>query len=88
MPSLLGGNKFVEWAKSKFLEGNVQKDLPQSKILAPDGPIIINAVCGFYKAEEKDIIAVRRGLQNEPRNIMTPPCYAGWPADSFISQIG
>ena len=69
VPSLLGGNKFVEWAKSKFLEGNVQKDLPQSKILAPDGPIIINAVCGFYKAEEKDIIAVRRGIQNEPRDV-------------------
>ena len=69
LPSLLGSNKFVEWAKAKFFEGSIHKDVPQSKILAPDRPTIINAVCGFYKADEKDIVAVRRGVQNEPRDV-------------------
>jgi len=69
LPSLLGSNKFVEWAKAKFFEGSIHKDVPQSKILAPDRPTIINAVCGFYKADEKDIAAVRRGVQNEPRDV-------------------
>jgi hypothetical protein len=69
LPSLLGSNKFVEWAKAKFFEGSIHKDVPQSKILAPDRPTIIKAVCGFYNAAEKDIAAVRRGVQNEPRDV-------------------
>jgi REP-associated tyrosine transposase len=69
LPSLLGSNKFVEWAKANFFEGGIHKDVPQSKILAPDRPTIINAVCGFYKADEKDIAPVRRGVQNEPRDV-------------------
>ena len=39
--------QFVEWAKANFFKGRIQKDIPQSKILAPDRRAIINAVCGF-----------------------------------------
>ena len=70
LPSLLGGNKFVEWAKANFFKGRIQKDVPQSKMLAPDRRAIINAVCGFYKVHEKDIAAVRRGVKNEPRDVV------------------
>jgi len=70
VPSLLGGNKFVEWAKANFFEGGIQKDVPQSKILVPDRRAIINGVCGFYKVREKDIAAVRRGVKNEPRDVV------------------
>ena len=69
LPSLLGSDKFVEWAKTHFFEGGIHKDVPQSKILAPDRSTIIKAVCGFYKVEEKDIAVVRRGVQNEPRDV-------------------
>ena len=68
LPSLLGGNKFVEWEKANFFKGRIQKDVPQSKMLAPDRSTIINSVCGFYKVHEKGISAMRRGVKNEPRD--------------------
>ena len=39
-------------------------------MLAPDRRAIINAVCGFYKVNEKDIAAVKRGVKNEPRDVI------------------
>ena len=69
LPSLLGSDKFVEWAKTIFFKGRIHKDVPQSRILAPDRRTIINAVCSSHKANEKDIAAVRRGVQNEPRDV-------------------
>ena len=69
VPSLLGGSKFGKWAISKFFENSIHKDVPQSKHLAPDRSTIINAVCCFYKTDEKNITAVRRGVQNEPRDV-------------------
>jgi len=60
--------QFVEWEKANSFKGRIQKDVPESKMLAPDRSTIINSVCGFYKVHEKGISAMRRGVKNEPRD--------------------
>ena len=69
LSSILGDKTFVEWVKAKFFKGKFDKDVPQSKILAPDGRAIIKAVCDFYNTDEKAVSNVRRGVQNEPRDV-------------------
>ena len=69
LPSLLGGKTFIEWIKTKFSKGAIDKAIPQSKSLAPDRQSIIKAVCKFYDVEEGDLAAVRRGVRNEPRDV-------------------
>ena len=67
-PALLGSDKFVQWVKATFYEGRIEKDIPQSKLLAPAGDTIIKAVCGFYGVSRSELFAIRRGVVNEPRD--------------------
>jgi len=69
LPSMLGSRKFIEWVKERFSTGKVEKDVPQSKTLAPDRSTIIRTVCDFYDVTEKELVAVRRGIENEPRDV-------------------
>ena len=69
LPSMLGGKKFVAWVKAKFFKGRIDKDVPQSKSLAPDPNAVTKAVCEFYGADEKELTLVRRGIRNEPRDM-------------------
>lgn len=68
-PSLLGGGEFVQWVKTTFYKGGVKKDIPQSKLLAPDGRVIIKAVCDFYNVSKAELMSIRRGVVNEPRDV-------------------
>lgn len=47
-----------------------EKEVPQSKALAPDRRTLIKAVCDFYDTVEKKLIAMRRGTENEPRDVV------------------
>ncbi len=69
LPSMLGGKKFIEWVKATFFKGKINKDVPQTKLLAPARQGIIQVVCDYYEVAEKDLIAVRRGVVNEPRDM-------------------
>jgi putative transposase len=69
LPSMLGGKKFIDWVKELFFKGKIEKEVPQSKALAPDRSTVIKAVCDFYVAGEKELVAVRRGTENEPRDV-------------------
>ena len=69
LPSMLGGKKFVEWVKATFFKGKIHKDVPQTKLLAPARQGIIQVVCDYYEVAEKDLMAVRRGVVNEPRDM-------------------
>jgi len=68
-PSMLGGRKFIEWVKERFFKDKIEKDVPQSKTLAPDRSTIIRTVCDFYDVTEKELVALRRGIENEPRDL-------------------
>jgi putative transposase len=69
LPSMLGGKTFVKWVKATFFKGKVDRDIPQTRLLAPDRHIIVNAVCNFYGVNAKELKAVRRGIENEPRDM-------------------
>ena len=69
LPSLLGGKKFVEWVKATFFKGRIDLNIPQSKLLVPDRATIMATVCKFYGVSENSLMAMRRGVVNEPRDV-------------------
>ena len=36
MPSILGVEKFVDWAKEKYTGSSLQEEIPEAKVLVPD----------------------------------------------------
>ncbi len=69
MPSMLGSEDFIKWVKKIFFIKKRDREIPESKSLAPDTISIIKTVCNFYKIEEGQIFFVKRGTENEPRNV-------------------
>ena len=45
------------------------KEVPQSKLLAPSLAEIRSAVCKFYGIDEKALLVSKLGVANEPRKI-------------------
>ncbi|MCP3951868.1 MAG: hypothetical protein GY697_06575 [Desulfobacterales bacterium] len=66
---MLGGKKFVKWVKATFFKGKVDRDIPQTKTLVPDRQAITGTVCSYYGVTERDLAAVRRGVENEARDM-------------------
>ncbi|MBW1773625.1 MAG: transposase [Deltaproteobacteria bacterium] len=69
VPPILGGDKFIKWAKESFFEKKYDREVPQSKILAPSVDEIRRTVCKFYDIDEKEILEPKRGKTNEPRKL-------------------
>jgi putative transposase len=69
LPPMLGGRKFIEWVKEVFFKGEIEKDVPQSKTLVPGKHTIIKVICGFYAVTEKELVRMRRGIRNKPRDM-------------------
>lgn len=69
LPSMLGGKRFIKWVQATFFQGKVDRDIPQTQHLAPDRRLIINAVCQFYSVSANTLTAIRRGVENEPRDM-------------------
>ena len=68
-PSMLGGEKFISWIKDVFFKKKKDKEVPASKELAPDLDTIISEVSRYYKVRPAKLKAVRRGIENEPRDV-------------------
>ena len=68
-PSMLGSEKFISWIKDLFFKKKKNKEVPASKELAPDLDIIISEVGRYYKVRPTQLKAVRRGMENEPRDV-------------------
>ncbi len=69
MPSVLGSDKFIEWIKGKYYPIKLEKEIPESKRLAPGIAKIKEAVCRFYELETGDLLIVKRGQENEARDV-------------------
>jgi REP element-mobilizing transposase RayT len=69
LPSMLGGKKFIKWVKATFFQGKVDRDIPQTQHLAPDRDLIIHTICDLYGVTKNQLTAVRRGIENEPRDM-------------------
>jgi len=68
-PSMLGSDKFISWIKDLFFKMKKDKEVPASKELAPDLDTIISEVSRYYKVRLSKLKAVRRGMENEPRDV-------------------
>jgi len=69
LPSMLGSETFIKWVRKTFFSRKRDKEIPESKTLAPDRKNIIETVCRFYKTDEEQLLSVKRGTENEPRNV-------------------
>lgn len=67
--SVLGSDKFIEWIKGKYYPIKSDKEVPESKRLAPGITQIKEAVCRSYEVEEDDLLIVKRGQENEARDV-------------------
>ena len=69
VPPVLGDERFMKRVKERFFNKKTDKEVPQSKSLAPSLAEIRNAVCKFYGIDEKALLVSKRGVANEPRKI-------------------
>jgi hypothetical protein len=68
-PSMLGSEKFISWIKDRFFKKKKDKEVPASRELAPDLDTIISEVSRYYKIRTTTLKAVRRGIENKPRDV-------------------
>lgn len=69
LPSIIGDKSFKDWVKGTFFKGKVDRNIPQTKTLAPTRGAIMKSVCEYYKIDEQAICSVRRGKENLPRDM-------------------
>lgn len=69
VPPILGDDRFKQWAKESFFDKKIDKEVPQSKTLAPSIEEISSAVCKFYNIDKRVLLKPKRGQTNEPRKI-------------------
>jgi len=69
LPPILGTNTFVDWVKDRFFSQKRHKEVPESKLLAPDREKIKQLVCKSYHVKENNLLKSKRGTFNEPRNV-------------------
>ena len=68
-PSMLGSEKFISWIKDLFFKKKKDKEVTASKELTTDLDTIISEVSRYYKVRPSKLKAVRRGMENEPRDV-------------------
>ena len=69
LPSVLGSESFINRVKDRFFHNKLHEEVPESRSLAPDVERIKEMVCKAYHVSNSDLLASRRGLFNEPRNV-------------------
>ena len=69
LPSVLGSDSFKEWVKEKFNHLRFQKEIPESRELAPPPENIIAIVCDHFKVKKEQIAISKRGTENLPRDV-------------------
>jgi len=69
LPSILGSDLFKESIRDKFSDLVNQPEIPESKVLAPDAEKVILAVCDFYRVSRKEMLVLKRGNENLPRDV-------------------
>jgi hypothetical protein len=69
LSSVLGGDSFKEWLQEQFGYLRFQKEIPESRSLAPAPDKIIDLVCDNYKITKEQLMRSRRGRENQPRDV-------------------
>lgn len=68
-PSILGEDNFINWVKETFFKEKSNREIPESKLLAPDIGIINKTVSAEYSVDSEKLFSAKRGTENEPRNV-------------------
>jgi hypothetical protein len=68
-PSILGGAGFVREVKERFFARLQHREVPESRVLAPSGEDILEAVCEAYGVGRDELLRPRRGKFNEARDV-------------------
>ncbi|MCP4270062.1 MAG: transposase [Candidatus Brocadiaceae bacterium] len=69
IPSILGAEKFIEWAKEKYTGSPIQEEIPEIKVLVPSKKKIKDSVCKLYSVNIRSLYGIHRGVTNEARNV-------------------
>jgi chromosomal replication initiation ATPase DnaA len=59
----------IPFFKDRFFKMKEDKEVPASRELAPDMETIISEVSRYYEIKPSALKAVRRGIENEPRDV-------------------
>ncbi len=70
LPSFFGSESFITEIKEKYYLNKKSYEVPESKKLAPSSKFIISYVCKNYGISFGELRKTRRGVFNEPRNIV------------------
>jgi len=66
---MLGSQEFIFRVKDRFFKKKIDQEIPASKGLAPDLNRIVSEVSRYYEIKPNALTAVRRGIENEPRDV-------------------
>jgi len=68
-PTVVGSERFMTWVKERFFNSKGHREVPESKVLAPEREMIRDEVCREYQIDAGALLLVRRGVSNEPRDV-------------------
>lgn len=69
-PSMPGSGRFISWVKDLVLKKKKDKEILSTKELTPDFDTIISGVSRYHKVRPTKLKAVRRGIENEPSDVV------------------
>jgi len=69
LPAILGTKEFIDRMKKKFYKKKYDRNIPESRILAPTVKEIKHIVVREYNISPDALVLSRRGSYNEPRNV-------------------
>jgi putative transposase len=68
-PTVMGSERFMTWVKERFFTSKGHREVPESRVLAPEREMIRDEVCREYRIDKGTLLMVRRGVSNEPRDV-------------------
>jgi REP element-mobilizing transposase RayT len=69
LPSILGRDEFIDGLRDRFFERKTHKEVPESRVLAPEREKIKQVICRIYGVRVEDLLKSKRGTFNEPRSV-------------------
>ncbi len=69
LPSILGSEQFIDMIKETFGELHKDLELSNREVLSVDGQAVIQAVCAVCDIDKEQLLTVRRGVANVPKDL-------------------
>ena len=69
LPSIFGPESFITRIKEEYHFSKTDYEIPESKSLASSSDDILSVICGYFNVSTDELMASRRGVFNNPRNV-------------------